>query len=694
MTHEPEEARLEQAMQRGDELLVNSLKSEDRRRFRSRAVAIASIALLVVAGACLLAMWPSAPHDRATSVAVVPGTQRSSASTDVVAELTSLTDDDDWRRAAAVGNRLAKMPPDQSWPILQAHWSKIKGFEARQQILKSFILERPHPRVLDVMHLGMSDAEPKVHAWAVLYLRGMAFCDFAEDSSGYEKWRAQTAGRPPVDVIAEGAAAWVARLKNATGPQLRQDANLVRDARNQLASIPQARDAAINAGGLDLAALWMAQHAGDEEIVRAARDLLVALKPDEAYLKRVILPMLLDDRQPTHVRRAAVDALARPDNKWAVAPLLRVLRDSVTASNHDDRRDLIWGVAIALSEIGDPGAIPEMIAAIAHDNTYDTVYGVGYFGLAKMTGVRYDESHNGPWWRSWWERERTRFPEPARSSPIPVLDKTKSAQSDAASVRPIYAMILAAAPAAPKEDKPLPVEELRVNNDANMRYFLMGPRTKTPPKDGYRLLLVLPGGDGGADFRDFVESIATDAISDQYLVAELIAPPWAGSKDLVWPKEKDVAQGAPLGVEKFIDAVVADIDKMHKLDPRHIYALGWSSSGPALYATAMRAKTPLTGAFIAMSVFHPQECPPAAGAKGRAFYILHSPQDFIQMRFPQAAQKTLTAAGAKVKLTTYEGGHGWHGDPHKMIRTGVTWLESQSKSPTSRAATKAATQPQ
>jgi dienelactone hydrolase len=57
------------------------------------------------------------------------------------------------------------------------------------------------------------------------------------------------------------------------------------------------------------------------------------------------------------------------------------------------------------------------------------------------------------------------------------------------------------------------------------------------------------------------------------------------------------------------------------------------------------------------------------------------------MQFPEAARKTLTAAGARVKLQTYQGGHGWHGDPHKMIRTGVTWLESQSKTPATRATT-------
>jgi hypothetical protein len=44
-----------------------------------------------------------------------------------------------------------------------------------------------------------------------------------------------------------------------------------------------------------------------------------------------------------------------------------------------------------------------MIAVIDADNTYDTVYGVGYFGLGRLIGVEYDKSHNGAWWRRWWE---------------------------------------------------------------------------------------------------------------------------------------------------------------------------------------------------------------------------------------------------------------------------------------------------
>ncbi|MEA2735747.1 MAG: hypothetical protein QOE14_2198 [Humisphaera sp.] len=674
MTREDEEARLEQAMQRGDELLVNSLKNEDRRRWRLRLATAVSIVLVAGTAAILIAKRPIAKPP----VAVVPAPAATQPTQDWNAKLASLNDDN-WRRAFAVGGELAKMDAEKSWPIVQANFSKVPNFEARQQILKAFAFARLHPRVLDVMHLGMTDPEPQVRAWAAGYLRGLAYQDFAENSAAYEAWRIKTAGRPAGQVVAESATAWVNQLKAANTGEIKRHARFVREVRNDLSQIPAARDAAIKAGALDVATGWLREHADDSDIVTGARDLLTALKPDAGYLKTVILPML-DAKHPDEVRRAAIETLGRADNKWAVDPLLAALRESVTSKDKEQRR-LAWDVASALAEIGDPRAIPDMIAAIAHDDTYDTVYGVGYFGLGKMTGVRYDESHNGQWWRQWWERERVRFPEPVRSSTIPVLDKTRAAQSDAG-VRPIFAMMLAAAGAGE-----LPVEDVHIKSDEKMRYFLMGPKAQPAPKDGYRLLLVLPGGDGGEDFRPFIESVAQESLSDQYIVAQLVAPKWAGSENLVWPKEKDLSQGAPLATEAFIDAVAADVAARHKIDVKHVYALGWSSSGPAVYATAMRTKSPITGAFVAMSIFKADECPPAANAKGRAFYLLHSPQDFIKMRFPEAAQRALSAAGAKVKLTTYQGGHGWHGDPQKMIRTGVTWLESQPKGPTTRATT-------
>ena len=224
----------------------------------------------------------------------------------------------------------------------------------------------------------------------------------------------------------------------------------------------------------------------------------------------------------------------------------------------------------------------------------------------------------------------------------------------------------------------LPVEERRAGDDEHKRYFLMGPKSEKPPEQGYKLLLVLPGGDGSDEFRPFIESVAKNALSDEYLVAQLVAPKWFEGEDgIIWPTTKSREKKMKFTTEQFIDAVVEDVSKRHKVDAKHVYALGWSSSGPAVYAAALRPRTPITGSFIAMSVYKPAEYPPVANAKGRPFYILHSPQDFIRMTFPENARKQLAAAGAKVKLQTYEGGHGWHGDPFEMIGAGIDWLESQ-----------------
>ena len=66
-----------------------------------------------------------------------------------------------------------------------------------------------------------------------------------------------------------------------------------------------------------------------------------------------------------------------------------------------------------------------MIGVIDADNSYNTVYGAGYFGLGrsklgKMTRVRYDKSHDGPWWRKWWEANRAKYPKAAQME-IPDL---------------------------------------------------------------------------------------------------------------------------------------------------------------------------------------------------------------------------------------------------------------------------------
>ena len=128
--------------------------------------------------------------------------------------------------------------------------------------------------------------------------------------------------------------------------------------------------------------------------------------------------------------------------------------------------------------------------------------------------------------------------------------------------------------------------------------------------------------------------------------------------------------------EELIAAVIEDVSKQHKIDPRRIYLLAWSSGGPAAYATVLQKETPLSGALIAMSVFKPDQLPDLKNAKERSIYLLHSPEDKV-CPYPMAktAYDTLSAAGVRTTLIEYPGGHGWKGNVYDNIRQGIEWLQ-------------------
>lgn len=65
------------------------------------------------------------------------------------------------------------------------------------------------------------------------------------------------------------------------------------------------------------------------------------------------------------------------------------------------------------------------------DNSYETIYGVGYFGLGfeklgVMTKVEYCPCHDGAWWHQWWEANKSSFPDEVHQTAPPELRKTKS----------------------------------------------------------------------------------------------------------------------------------------------------------------------------------------------------------------------------------------------------------------------------
>jgi predicted peptidase len=233
-------------------------------------------------------------------------------------------------------------------------------------------------------------------------------------------------------------------------------------------------------------------------------------------------------------------------------------------------------------------------------------------------------------------------------------------------------------------DDPKP-EDIRAANDAKKRYFLHMPgKDVKPPPSGWRLLVVMPGGDGSAEFAPFVGNMRSKSLGDEWLIVQMVAPQWGEEqvKTNTWPTEKSPYKNMKFSTEKLFGFVLDDVHKRKKIDPRYIFTLSWASSGRAGYAISLEPKTRVTGSFVAMSEFKPELLPPLKTAQNRAYYLLHSSQDTtVPVRESETALEELKKAGALIVLEDYVGGHGWKGEAFDQIKRGVEWLELQIAKP-------------
>lgn len=261
------------------------------------------------------------------------------------------------------------------------------------------------------------------------------------------------------------------------------------------------------------------------------------------------------------------------------------------------------------------------------------------------------------------------------SSRIPILFLLLAAQ---VAICSMSAHGQEAPPDTPPDIADMKVQEFKARGDEKKRYFVIR-RPGEPPKTGWKTLFVLPGGSGNADFKTFITRMAKFALPEGYLVVQLVAPVWDAeqSKNIVWPTDKLRVNGMKFSTAEFFTTVRAEVAKAERLDPRHVFTLTWSSSGTNGYLLSLLPNAGVTGTFVAMSVFHPDQLGSLNRAKGNPYFIYHSPQDFIPIAQAETAREALTKAGAVVELQTYEGGHGWQGDAMGNIRKGIEWLEQR-----------------
>jgi predicted esterase len=242
----------------------------------------------------------------------------------------------------------------------------------------------------------------------------------------------------------------------------------------------------------------------------------------------------------------------------------------------------------------------------------------------------------------------------------------------------VLTILLIAVPARAADD--VPSEKLKAGGDDQKEYFLIGAsKDRKAPKEGFGLVVIMPGGDGSSEFHPFVKRLYEKSLPDGYLAVQPIAVKWTDDQEIVWPSGKLKVDKMKFTTEEFVAAVIADVGKAHKLDPARTFSLTWSSSGPAAYAISLHEKSIVAGSLIAMSVFRPEWLPELKTAKGHAYYLYHSPDDRVcPFEMAEAAQKQLTEAGAKVTLAKYNGGHGWRGDTFNDVRAGIEWLEKNA----------------
>ena len=221
----------------------------------------------------------------------------------------------------------------------------------------------------------------------------------------------------------------------------------------------------------------------------------------------------------------------------------------------------------------------------------------------------------------------------------------------------------------------------QVPQQNQMNYFLMKRKNEQVPKDGFKLLMILPGGNGSAQFEPFIKRILKHALPKDYIVVQPVAVKWNPEQIAIWPTSQSKKKYMKFTTEQFVDSVLKHAKTQIKVNPKHIYIMGWSSSGPALYATALRKKTPFKGSYIAMSVFKENNPQRLKLAKDKVFYIEHSKADRVcPYWMAEKAHKVLKQHGAKVIFKTAPGGHGWLPNPYLRIKTAITNLENRSVS--------------
>lgn len=349
-----------------------------------------------------------------TPPAPVASVPSAPAQTDAQSYLRRINEAPNAKSARPVFVEITGLAPETAQEIVLGIFRDIRDAGSRLACIELFARSR---FALELFHFGATDPDLSVQTVALRFASNFGFRDFTEDRSAYLDWWERNKSLSQEAVVRSNAIALVSRLRDldeeASARELRSVERVDFGALRGAVEDPAAT---LREGGiLEVVASWIDASGSTTKLKQSAIGWVEKLGPDEGWLRAHVLPLVENPAaNDGEVVIPAYLLLGKPGNPWAFDPL--VLAFTRTPRKSD------WSfIAMALVAMGDPRAISTMIGMIQADNTYDSLYGIGYFGLSKWTGVRYDETHDAAWWRSWMQKNQERLPEAVRGAPIPVL---------------------------------------------------------------------------------------------------------------------------------------------------------------------------------------------------------------------------------------------------------------------------------
>ncbi len=259
----------------------------------------------------------------------------------------------------------------------------------------TFQLEMAHRVIRD----GDFETKNRVRAQLMRY----ALLNFRDNPELYPEWERRMRGLPRAVVMQRSAQEFADRLKSPDPDQLIQTLHAFE---RPMPSVVKLKDKDLVAALLKFTERptprdeWRRTgrvRKAQQLAWRWLRGLQDPKTLDQNMLRRWV-KRLGDPTAGDNAHQATETAIAAK-SPWLFEELLIHLRNPKAEE---------FTIGSAFGDLKDKRAIPYLIAEIAANSEH--IYGYGYFGLGRLTGVRYDKSHDGEWWLRWWDTNKAELP--------------------------------------------------------------------------------------------------------------------------------------------------------------------------------------------------------------------------------------------------------------------------------------------